>query len=77
VTEPRGLGRIEGYTIPHDRRREPSHAIAACRLADGARAWARLESPSDVEAMLAADPIGWGVELGSEEARLVGPGGCD
>ncbi|MEZ4331677.1 MAG: hypothetical protein R3F35_07970 [Myxococcota bacterium] len=77
VAAPSGHGRIEGYTIPHDRRRAPSHAIAACRLADGARAWARIESTIDVEAMLAADPIGWGVEFGAEGARLVGPGGVD
>lgn len=72
---PRGPGRIEGYTIPHDRRREPTHAIAACRLADGARAWARLESPRDVEAMLAADPIGWTVGFDARGARLVEQGG--
>lgn len=72
---PRGVATIEAYVIPHDRRREPSHAIAACRLERGARAWARLEAPHDVEAMLAADPIGWTVEFGAGGARLVERGG--
>ncbi|MBK7952213.1 MAG: hypothetical protein IPK00_26530 [Deltaproteobacteria bacterium] len=69
-TAPRGLGRIEGYVIPHGRSREASHAIAACLLEDGARAWARLEAPRDVEAMLASDPIGRPVRFEPSGARL-------
>ncbi|MFO0691629.1 MAG: hypothetical protein U0900_23230 [Myxococcota bacterium] len=69
-TAPRGRGRIEAYVIPHDRRREASHAIAACLLDDGARAWARLEALGDVEVMKASDPIGWSVHFDASGDRL-------
>lgn len=69
-TEPSGTGRIEGYTVRHDRRNEPVDAVAACLLPDGARAWARLEEAGDVRAMLEADPIGRSVVFEGEGARL-------
>jgi acetyl-CoA C-acetyltransferase len=57
-TRPEGAGRVEGYTVLHDRANQPTHAIAACVLPNSARAWARLNEPGDLAAMLAADPIG-------------------
>jgi len=69
-TAPSGIGRIEAYTIPHDRANEPTHALAACRLPDGARAWARLGDPEDVREMIARDPIGCAVRFSEEGARL-------
>jgi acetyl-CoA C-acetyltransferase len=67
---PAGTGRIEGYTIPHRRGNEPSHAIAACILANGSRAWARLDDAGDVAEMLAGDPIGRSVNFAPAGARL-------
>lgn len=67
---PRGVGRIEAYTIPHDRANEPTHAIAACRLADGARAWARLSDADDLREMLANDPVSLAVRFSDGGARL-------
>ena len=55
---PEGAGKIEGYTVLHDRANQPTHAIAACVLPNSARAWARLNEPGDLAAMLAVDPIG-------------------
>ena len=69
-TRPAGLGRIEGYTVLHDRGNQPVDALAACLLPDGARAWARLSDPQDVGAVLAADPIGRSVHFGASAPRL-------
>jgi acetyl-CoA C-acetyltransferase len=69
-TRPTGAASIEGYTIPHGRDNEPSHAIAACRLANGARAWARLDDDADVQELLAVDPIGRRVRFTASGARL-------
>ena len=69
-TEPTGLGRIEGYTVLHGRDNTPSHAVAACILADGARAWARLNDDADLQELLAVDPIGRSVSFAPAGARL-------
>lgn len=69
-TRPEGQGRIEGYTVRHDRGNAPVDAVAACLLDNGARAWAMIRNERDVLAMLEADPIGESVAFGADGATL-------
>ena len=69
-TRPQGSGKIEAYTVLHDRANEPVSAVAACLLPNGARAWAKLSGPETLGEMLAADPIGRSVQFTNEGDRL-------
>ncbi|MBB83210.1 MAG: hypothetical protein CL931_05300 [Deltaproteobacteria bacterium] len=69
-SRPEGPGRIEGYTVRHDRGNAPIDAVAACLLDNGARAWAMIKNERDVLAMLETDPIGESVVFGAEGATL-------
>jgi acetyl-CoA C-acetyltransferase len=69
-TRPEGKGRVEGYTVLHDRSNQPTHAVVACLLPDQSRAWARLSDLGDLDEMLSKDPIGRSVVFASEGDRL-------
>ena len=59
---------IEAYTVMHDREQRPERAIAACRLADGRRAWGTSRDPATCAAMTDGEWVGAEIVLDGEAA---------
>ncbi len=58
-----GRAVVEGYTVMHDREQRPELAIAACRLADGRRAWGTSRDDDVTNAMCDGEWVGADVTL--------------
>jgi len=61
--EPDGEGRLETWTVMHDRDGEPERAICTALLPDGRRAWGVSTEPSITKAMVSEDVAGRPVAL--------------
>lgn len=62
-TDAAGAGRVEGYTVMHDREQRPELAIVSCRLADGRRAWGTSRDDDVTNAMCDGEWVGADVTL--------------
>ena len=58
-----GPATVAAYTIVHARSGEPEWGVAVCELADGSRAYARIEDPSHLDDAEAEEWVGTPVEL--------------
>jgi acetyl-CoA C-acetyltransferase len=61
-----GPARVEAYTVMHDREGRPELALAACRLADGRRAWGRSAAVEVTSALGDGEWVGRDVSLNGE-----------
>jgi acetyl-CoA C-acetyltransferase len=68
--DPHGEATIEGFTVVHDRGNAPVEGIAACLTPAGARAWAVLRDPADLDGLLATREAGRRVRFGARGAHL-------
>ena len=64
--EAAGRATIEAYTVMFDRDQQPARAIAACRLADGRRAWGTSTDAAITAAMCDGEWVDVGVDLDDE-----------
>ena len=53
-----GEGTVETYTVLFDHHGLPELGIVACQTADGARTWANVTEPDDLEALTTTEGIG-------------------
>jgi acetyl-CoA C-acetyltransferase len=58
AVEGEGAGRVEAYTVQHDRDGNPALGILTVRLADGRRCWANLSDPAVLARMEQAEFVG-------------------
>jgi acetyl-CoA C-acetyltransferase len=58
ATEHTGDVTVETYTVMHERDGSPSHAIVACLLPDGRRAWGTSTEPAVLKAMTTEEVCG-------------------
>lgn len=63
AAEAAGPAVVEGYTVMHSREGAPEVALAACRLADGRRAWASSTDVGLATAMCEGEWVGRAVAL--------------
>jgi acetyl-CoA C-acetyltransferase len=61
--EPSGAGKLESFTVMHDRTGGATDAILACLMPDGRRAWGRLTDPLSMDALSTEDVVGRSVTL--------------
>jgi acetyl-CoA C-acetyltransferase len=64
--EAAGPATVEAYTVMHSRESVPERAIAACRLADGRRAWGTSEDAQVAAALTEGEWVGRAVALDGE-----------
>ena len=67
VADHEGPATIEGYTVIHGRDAMPERAYAACRTADGRRAWASTGDAAAMISMVSSEWVGAQVELKAGE----------
>ncbi|MEM9040311.1 MAG: acetyl-CoA acetyltransferase [Actinomycetota bacterium] len=61
-----GSAEVEAYTVMFDRDGEPEKAIAACRLADGRRAWGLSRDADVTIAMTTGEWVGRSVQIDAD-----------
>jgi acetyl-CoA C-acetyltransferase len=65
-----GPATVAAYTVVHARTGEPEWGLAVCDLADGSRAYARIDDPGHLDGAESTEWVGTGVELKAGSDRV-------
>ena len=64
--EAAGPATVEAYTVMHDAQQRPAQLIAACRLADGRRAWGTSSDTAEAAEWCSGERVGTAVTLDAQ-----------